>query len=125
MEISCSLKKIIGGTCGYDRKDRAQDATVVPLQACNKEIVAHKSTFQFTGIETEVDLILSRAGIFSSPDNICCWTIRPLHRSILGLGWSRGNNIRCRVPATLSNHRKTIGKWPKCDRGINIRRIRS
>ncbi|CAB4022715.1 Hypothetical predicted protein, partial [Paramuricea clavata] len=119
MEISCSLKEIIGGTCGYDRKDRTQSTVVIPLQVCNKEIVAHKSTFQFSGIESEVELILSRAGIFISPENIHCWTICPLHRSKLGLGWSRGNNARCRVPAALSSHRQANGKWPKCDRGIN------
>ncbi|CAB3981551.1 SURP and G-patch domain-containing 1 [Paramuricea clavata] len=119
MEISCSLKEIIGGTCGYDRKDRTQSTVVIPLQACNKEIVAHKSTFEFSGIESEVELILSQAGIFISPENIHCWTICPLHRSKLGLGWSRGNNARCRVPAALSSHRQANRKWPKCDRGIN------
>ncbi|CAB3983461.1 Hypothetical predicted protein [Paramuricea clavata] len=119
MEISCSLKEIIGGTCGYDRKDRTQSTVVIPLQVFNKEIVAHKSTFQFSGVESDVELILSRTGIFISPENIHCWTICPLHRSKLGLGWSRGNNARCRVPAALSSHRQANGKWPKCDKGID------
>ena len=118
MEISCLLRKVIGGSCGHNRKDRTQSTTVISLQACNKEIAAHKSTFQFSGIESELDLILSWAGIFTLPDDIHCWTVCPLHRSKLELGWSRGNNARCRVPTVLSNHRQGKGKWPKCDRGI-------
>ena len=119
MEISCSFKSVVGGTCGFDRKDRKQCTTVLPLQACQKEISAHKATFKFTGIDNEVDLILSRAAMFTLPVDIHIWTVCPLHRSELGLGWARGNNSRCRVPSTLSNHRQNKGKWPRCDRGIS------
>ena len=62
--------------------------------------VVVKKTFQFTcgDPETEVDLILSRAGIFETPKDIDDFTICPTHRSNLGtgVGWIRGSISRCR-----------------------------
>ena len=64
--------------------------------------VVVKKTFQVTcgDPETEVDLILSRAGIFETPKDIDDFTICPIRRSNLGIGvgWSRGSISRCRVP---------------------------
>ena len=50
--------------------------------------VVVKKTFQATcgDPETEVDLILSRAGIFETPKDIDDFTICPTHRSNLGTG---------------------------------------
>ena len=50
--------------------------------------VVVKKTFQVTcgDPETEVDLILSRAGIFETPKDIDDFTICPTHRSNLGTG---------------------------------------
>lgn len=118
MEICCSFKSIVGRVCGFDRKDRKQETEVVPLLACTKQISSHTESYHFSGIKDEVDLILSRAAVFRQPRIVSSMTICPLHRSNLGLGWSRGSNTRCRVPALLSNHGKKSKTWPKCDRGI-------
>ena len=94
------------------------DTQVIPLISCTKEISSHTASYHFSGIRDEVDLILSRAGVLRQPANVGSMTICPLHRSKLGLGWIKGTNTRCRVPALLSNHGKKSTTWPKCDRGI-------
>ena len=72
--------------------------------------VVVKKTFQVTcgDPETEVDLILSRAGIFDTPKDIDGFTICPTHRSNLstGVGWIRGSISRCRVPKEVYGHGK-------------------
>ena len=77
-----------------------------------------RSSFGFSGPKNEVDLILSRAAIFSPPLNIHSMTICPSHRAKLGLGWTRGSSTTCRVPSEISNHSKSDKTWPKCNRGI-------
>jgi len=118
MEIYCTLKTIVGGTCGHDHRDRQKLSTVVPIYACQKEISHHERTFQFFGHKDEVDLILSRAGVFTSPKDIETWTICPLHRAKLGLGWTTRIAGRCRVPVEISNHGKSK-KRPKAERGLS------
>ena len=72
--------------------------------------VVVKKTFQVTcgDPETEVDLILSRAGIFETPKDIDDFTICPIRRSNLGIGvgWSRGSISRYRVPKEVYGHGK-------------------
>lgn len=118
MEVACSFKSLVGGKCGFDPRDRKRATVIIPLLACKKAILDHKSAFAFSIPETEVDLILSRAAIFNCPDNVDTWTICPHHRSKLGLGWTRGGNTRCRVPVEISKHEKAKGKWPRYERGI-------
>ena len=69
-----------------------------------------KKTFQVTcgDPETEVDLILSRAGIFETPKDIDDFRICPTHRSNLGtgVGWIRGSIGRCTVPKEVCGHGK-------------------
>ena len=121
-EICCSFKSIVGGQCSFDRKDRKGDTRVIPLISCQKDISGHLSTFKFSGPENEVDLILCRAGFPNSTHNTESMTICPSHRSKLGIGWSRGSTIKCRVPQSMSGHgRGKIGKWPKAERGIGKR----
>ena len=107
MEICCSFKSFAGGTCGFSyREDRSFISQVVPLRST----------------ENEVDLILSRAGIFKTPKDIDDLTICPTHRSNLGVGWSRGSNSRCRVPKELFGHGEgRVKSIPKGDRGIGKR----
>ena len=91
--------------------------------------VVVKKTFQVTcgDPETEVDLILSRAGIFETPKDIDDFTIRPTHRSNLGnsVGWIRGSISRCRVHKEVCGHSKGrvksipnaywgTGNWQAC-----------
>ena len=71
--------------------------------------VVVKKTFQVTcrDPETEVDLILSRAGIFETPKDMD-FTIRHIHRSNLGtgVGCFRGSISRCRLPKEVYGHGK-------------------
>ena len=57
--------------------------------------VVVKKTFQVTcgDPETDVDLILSRVGIFETPKDIDYFITFPTHRSNLGtgVGWIRGS----------------------------------
>ena len=41
--------------------DRKHEVQVVPLQSCTKDIVNHQATWSFSGPESEIELILSRA----------------------------------------------------------------
>ena len=121
MEVCCSFKSLVGGVCGSLRKDRSDNAEVVPLLSCTKDITDHLSRCKFYGPENEVDLILCRAGLFTVPKNVQTMTICPSHRSNLGVGWSRGASTRCRIPLAVSGH--SVGtakrpKLPKGDRGV-------
>ena len=118
MEVCCSFKSIVGGMCGFDTGDRKKETQITPLLACSKAISRHTASLGFSGPVDEVDLILSRAAVFTQPANINSMTICPLHHEKLGLGWRRGSTARCRVPEALSNHDRRGKKWPKCDRGI-------
>ena len=82
-EICCSFKSFAGETygCSY-REDRRCISQVVPLLSWKKDI---SSPLQ-RDPETEVDLILSRAGILETPKDIDDFTICPTHRSNLGTG---------------------------------------
>lgn len=119
MEIYCSFKAVVGGICGHDQRSRQKSCSVIPILACKKEISGHERAFQFSGHANEADLILSRAGLFTCPKDIATWTICPLHRLKLGLGWTRRSTERCRVPVGISTHGKGKRKWPKGERGVN------
>jgi len=116
MEAKCSFSGIVGGSCTYEQRDRAKKTEVIPLLHCNREIAGHKSTWEIADVETEVQLILARASIFTFPENIAQLTICPYHRSSLGTGWRRGSQ-RCQIPRVLSNH-SDERKWPKGERGL-------
>ena len=103
MEVCCSFKSIVGGMCGSDTRDRKKETQIIPLLACSKAISNHTASLGFSGPIDEVDLILSRAAVFTQPANVNSMTICPLHREKLGLGWRRGSTARCRVPEALSN----------------------
>ena len=104
MEVCCSFKSIVGGMCGFDTRDRKRETQIIPLLACSKAISNHTASPGFSSPIDEVDLILSRAAVFTQPANINSMTICPLHCEKLGLGWRQGSTARCRVPEALSNH---------------------
>ncbi len=119
MEACCSFRTIVGSSCSFDAKDRKRQTEIVPLLSCTKDISRHLSTLSFSGLENEVDLILSRVGLYGkSKDSINTMTICPYHRATLGISWTRGGGTRCRVPQAISNHGKTKGTWAKGDRGL-------
>lgn len=111
---SCSFRAFVGTDCSFDRRDRSKSFQIIPLPECNKEIANHKSVWSFSGVESEVELILARAGIFyAQSQDTSALSICPYHRSELGVGWRRGKNT-CKIPVELAKH-KTSGKG---DRGI-------
>ena len=118
MEINCSFQRIVGGQCSQDKRSQAKekDSLILPLLSCGKDICAHAHSVGVTDVESEIDLILARASMFTAPDEFSRMTIRPAHRSSLGIGWRRGSQ-RCRVPEKISSH--AHGKSRKADRGIN------
>ena len=83
----CSSGPIMGTDCSVDRRDLKKSFDIIPLTKCHEiEISNHESTWSFSGVESEDDLIPARAGIFyaksrgQSPLNIC-----PYHLSELDL----------------------------------------
>lgn len=116
MEIKCSFSKLVGGNCGLDKRDKGE-SNVIPLLSCKKDISGHKKSVAISDVESEIELILARASIFSSPPDITEFTVCPAHRYSLGIGWRRGSQ-RCRVPTELCRHGEA-GKPRKADRGIS------
>ena len=120
MEAKCSFSGIVGGSCTYERRDRAKNTEVIPLLQCNREIAGHKSrqksTWKIANVETGLELILDRAAIFTFPENIAQLTICSYHRSSLGIGWRSGSQ-RCQIPRDLSNH-SDERKRPRGKRGL-------
>ena len=114
MEDKCSFSKLVGGPCGLDTK-YPRNTDIIQLSFCKRDVGAHISKFGIPDISTEVELILSRASIYSKPATFAQLTICPLHRCHLGTGWRRGAD-RCRVPDGLAKHkqkrsaRRGIGK---------------
>ncbi|CAH3141751.1 unnamed protein product [Porites evermanni] len=101
MEVRCCFQKLVGGVCTSDK--RYEGAVVVPLSSCQKDILGHTRSVGVSDINSEVELILARASMFSPPRDISSSTICPCHRSSLGIGWCQGAD-RCPVPPGLSKH---------------------
>ena len=81
----------------------------------------NRSVVGLSDPETEMDLILSRAGIFETSKDIDDFTIFPTRRSNLatGVGWIRGCISRCRVPKEVYGHGKgRVKSIPKAYWGI-------
>ena len=97
MENICSFVSIVGGQCGHDRRDRNRTTGCIPLLCCERDINSHKAMFLFHDIDNEIELILARASIFSSPRNIDQMTICPAHRASLGIGWTRRVSDKYRI----------------------------
>ena len=91
----------------------------VQLLSCVKDTERHMSPRSFTDITGEQELILLRAGIFTTQQDVSDLTNCPFHRSELGTGWRRGSNI-CRVPNEIAYHSQGKGnaKSVREDRGV-------
>ena len=118
MELDCSFRKLVGVNCGLNSRN-PNESNVVPLLSCKKDISGYKMCFGINDIDSEVELILARASIFSLPSDVGDRTVCPSHRYPLGIGWGRGSH-RCRVPSGLSKHVQE-GKSRKAEthRGIS------
>lgn len=117
--MSCSFLNIVGGVCGAEERARHPSTQTVSLSSCSKDIRSHKRFLQFSGVETEIELILARSGIFVKPVNFSEMTVCPLHRSSLGIGWRRASRL-CSVPRAVSGHEKESEKVPAAERGITL-----
>ena len=91
MDIKCSFFAIVGGHCGHDTRVKNKSSECVQLLNCNHDITGHKSSLGLIDIESEVDLILARASMFTAPENIEQFVICPAHRRIYSWN-SRGGN---------------------------------
>ena len=80
---------------------------------------AMQAFLQFSGVETEIELILARSGFFAKPINFSEITVCPLHRSSLGIGWRRASRL-CSVPQDVSGHKKESKEVPAAERGITL-----
>ena len=83
-ETVCSFQEIVGGHCGFQTKERSKSVEVLPLLQCKRNIGAHKSALALTGVENEVDLILSRASMFAPPWNVEKLNICHRHLALAG-----------------------------------------
>ena len=107
------INSLVGEQYSFDRRDRSQSIEIVPLLSCSKDIMRHKSLWQFQDVKNEVDLILARAAMFTVPQNVNTMTICSSHRSSLaGLGWTRATE-RCRTHPEISEHRNVRGNCLK------------
>ena len=117
--MSCSFLDIVGVVCGAEERARHHSNQTVSLSSCSNDISSHKRFLQFSGIETEIELILARSGIFVKPVNFSEMTICPWHRSSLGIGWRRASRL-CSVPQDVSTHKKNSKEVPAAERGITL-----
>ena len=114
----CSFHENAGGNCGFSPKDRTKSTALIHLVDCKRSIESHASSFSFTGVKDEVDLILSRAFLFTNPRNIDTLNICPSHRESLGLSWKR-SSTKCCIPIVLSSHSVKAKERPKAERGLS------
>ena len=87
MDIKCSFFAIVGGHCGHDTRVKNKSSECVQLLSYNHDITGHKSSLGLIDIESEVDLILARASMFTAPENTEQFVICPAHRRIYS--WNR------------------------------------
>ena len=68
-----------------------------------KDVERHKSLWSLTGVTGEQELIVLRAGIFTTQQDVSDLTIFSFYRSELGTGWRRNSNT-CRAPNEIAHH---------------------
>ena len=52
MEACCSLKSLVGSSCGFDAKDRKLQNQIVLLVSCSKDISKHLGACHSTTSQT-------------------------------------------------------------------------
>ena len=91
MEACCSLKSLVGSSCGFDAKDIKRQTQIVriPFLSCTMNISKQWSTLSFSGLQNEIDLVLSREALVDqAEEGIKSKTICPRHRATLGISWT-------------------------------------
>ena len=100
----CSFQEYSDVVCGPNPRDKAAGTSILSLVSCCKDISGHCRSLKIGEIEDEVELILSRVGIFEKGD-ASEKTICPTHRDQYGIGWRRTSR-KCAVPSSISAHEK-------------------
>ena len=100
---ACLFKATVGGPCSYDCWDQSKSVNEVLLLSRVKDIERYKSLWSFTGVTGEQELILLRAGIFTTQQEVSDLTSCLFHRSELGIGWRRSSNA-CKVQKKIAHH---------------------
>ena len=116
--MACSFSKSMND-CGANPMDKSVNPNVlcIPLMSCDADISGHMKQLHLGGISNEVELILTRAGLFDlTKEEIDGRTICPRHRAQLGNRW-RQTTRTCCIPNTLSTHKET--RRPKGERPVN------
>ena len=119
--MSCSFFEIVDGICSEEEWSRNRSSLALPLLLCNKGKKSF-TIFQFARVETQVDLIFARCGIFKKPALFSQMTICPHHRSSLGISWRRSSKLCC-VLENVSGHSRRGP--PKAGRGLNLSQSRT
>ena len=91
MEACCSLKSLVGSSCGFDAKDGKHQTQIVrlPFLSCIRNISRHWSTLSFSGLQNEINLVLSRAALFDhAVERIKSTAIYPCHHATLRISWT-------------------------------------
>ena len=62
MEGSCSFESLVGTLCSFDRRDK-QRSTEIVLCRCQtiEDVTGHRSSWSFSGIESETDFTLAQS----------------------------------------------------------------
>jgi hypothetical protein len=93
MASKCIFYKKINSVCSADK------AALIKLSDCQQK---NLQLFIKLGVVNEVDLILTRGGIFNGIDETKYYVCND-HRRKLGFQW-RTNKVACVVPSEISGH---------------------
>ena len=103
--MACSFEEYSDIPCGPSPRAVKQGSKVINLNFCCRDIRSHCRFVKISGIDDEVELILSRVRLPDGRDaasmNIC-----PMHRDKFGIGWRRKSR-KCAVPLSVAGHKQS------------------
>ena len=113
--LACSLATYCGNNCNFSSR-RPGRQQLLPLDSCADNVKDHlrKVKVSQTCVQSEKELILARAGLFSESDGRD-FTICPKHRAELGVRFRP--SMKCQHPLHDNRRRKV-------ERGINLKMVK-
>lgn len=116
---TCSFSSLVDqcSPCGTS-SDYPTHVEVVTLRDCSRDVLRHLESYGISGdeaINSELKLLLARAGIFDVQVSHKVLTICPRHRAEFGIRW-RCRKIKCSVPEEVAAHKFATSK---ADRRVN------
>ena len=103
---TCSFAKHSGKTCGSSSRF-LKEVSCVGIEACGRNIYSHLKRVRLlrSGISTEKELILTRAGYFNQEKEgeWSALSVCPLHRDELGIYWKEKRPTECKHPLHIQN----------------------